>query len=115
MITVDQSSATPAFDQIREQLTGLIRVGALPPGHRLPSIRQLAGDLGIAPGTVARAFTELESAGLIASSRSGTFVRGDQAGAAPIATAAGRLATQARAAGVSLDDAIAALRASWST
>lgn len=113
MIAVDHSSATPAFDQIREQLTGLIRLGALPPGRRLPSIRQLAADLAVAPGTVARAFGELERAGLIVTSRSGAVVRSDAAAPPPIAAAAARFGAIAHAAGLSLEDAVAALRMGW--
>ena len=43
----------------------------LQPGDRLPPLRQLAADLGLAVGTVARAYRELESAGLISSRRGG--------------------------------------------
>jgi GntR family transcriptional regulator len=113
MITLDKTAATPAFDQIREQVVGLIRIGELQPGHRLPSIRQLAGDLGIAPGTVARAYSELETGGLISSSRAGTVIRGGQAAPAQIKAAAGQLATSSRSAGLTIEDAIAALRACW--
>ncbi|KAB1643660.1 GntR family transcriptional regulator [Gulosibacter chungangensis] len=48
-----------------------IRSGELEAGHRLPSIRQFVGDLRIAPGTVARAYRELETMGLITSNRAG--------------------------------------------
>ncbi len=44
-------------------------------GVRLPTVRALANDLGIAPGTIARAYQELESAGLVVSRRRvGTLV-----------------------------------------
>jgi hypothetical protein len=52
-ISLVPDSSVPPFEQIRSQLHDLIRSGALPAGHRLPSIRQLAGDLRVAPGTVA--------------------------------------------------------------
>lgn len=113
MISLDASNAAPAFDQIREQVVGQIRIGTLKPGHRLPSIRQLAGDLSVAPGTVARAFTELESAGFITSTRTGTFVSHRHAASEPVKTAAGTLAVASRSAGLTLDDAIATLRACW--
>lgn len=113
MITLDSNNAAPAYDQIREQIVGLVRIGDLLPGHRLPSIRQLAGDLGIAPGTVARAFTELESAGFITTGRTGTFIRHGQTAPEPLRTAADKLAHSSRTAGLTLDDAIAALRACW--
>lgn len=65
MITIDETSPIPLFDQIYSQLDGQIRTGILPAGYRLPSVRQLAADLRIAPGTVMRAYAELESRGLI--------------------------------------------------
>lgn len=64
-LEVDPGSAVPPYEQVRAQLAGFIGIGILAPGTRLPAIRQLAGDLGIAAGTVARAYRELEHAGLI--------------------------------------------------
>jgi GntR family transcriptional regulator len=88
MIEIDPGSAVPPYEQIRARITGLIAGGGLPAGTRLPPIRQLAGDLGIAPGTVARAYRELETAGLVATrGRHGTRVT-DTAGQQP-ATANG--------------------------
>lgn len=113
MISIDAGNAAPAFDQIREQVVGQIRIGALLPGHRLPSIRQLAGDLGVAAGTVARAFTELEAAGFITTTRTGTFVSPEHTASEPVKTAADTLALTSRSAGLTLEDAIAALRACW--
>ena len=75
MITLDQADPTPPFEQIRTQLQIAIRAGTLQSGDRLPAIRQLAGDLRVAPGTVARAYRQLESDGLVATNRShGTIV-----------------------------------------
>ena len=75
ILEVDPSGAVPPYEQIRAQLSGLITSGALPPGTRLPTIRQLAGDLGLAPGTVGRAYHELEQAALVTSrGRHGTRV-----------------------------------------
>jgi DNA-binding transcriptional regulator YhcF (GntR family) len=56
---------------LRRQLTELISSGVLGPGDRLPPLRQLAADLGLAVGTVARSYRELESAGLVRSRRGG--------------------------------------------
>lgn len=76
-ITVDLSDPVPPYEQIRRQLSSLIAVGVLEPGSRLPTVRSLASDLGIAVGTVARAYKELEQAGLIESRRrNGTVVVG---------------------------------------
>lgn len=74
-ISVDLRSATPPYEQIRSQISSLIATGALPVGSRLPTVRSLAADLGIAAGTVARAYKELEAAGLLESRRrNGTVV-----------------------------------------
>ena len=76
-ISVDLDSATPAYEQIRAQIAALIALGALEPGTRLPTVRRLAADLGIATGTVARAYRELEQPGLIETRRrNGTVVAG---------------------------------------
>nr|MDT0660744.1 GntR family transcriptional regulator [Micromonospora sp. DSM 115978] len=73
-ITVDLRSAIPPYEQVRSQIEHLIAIGVLAAGLRLPAIRQLAADLGIATGTVARAYRELETQGLVQSRRRGTFV-----------------------------------------
>ncbi|MFC0623325.1 GntR family transcriptional regulator [Kribbella deserti] len=74
-IAVDTTSAVPAYEQLRTQVVGLVAAGQLEPGARLPSVRQLATDLGIAPGTVGRAYRELENAGVIETRRrTGTHV-----------------------------------------
>lgn len=68
-VAVDTSSPVPAYEQIRAQVTALSESGALPAGSRLPPIRQLAADLGLAPGTVAKAYTLLERAGVASTHR----------------------------------------------
>ncbi|WP_329569872.1 GntR family transcriptional regulator [Streptomyces sp. NBC_01361] len=68
-VRVDTASPVPPYEQIRAQLATLISSGRLPEGERLPTIRQLASDLGLAAGTVARAYRELEGAGLIRARR----------------------------------------------
>jgi DNA-binding transcriptional regulator YhcF (GntR family) len=75
MLSVDLSSALPPFEQIRAQIAQQAAAGLLPPGTRLPSIRQLSRDLSLAPGTVARAYRELEVTGIIsARGRHGSFI-----------------------------------------
>lgn len=75
MISVDVAAATPPYEQIRAQLETMIVHGTLSPGERLPTVRQLAADLGLANGTVARAFRDLEAAGLVRTEgRRGTVV-----------------------------------------
>jgi GntR family transcriptional regulator len=83
IVEVDPSSPTPPYEQLRLQIARLIGAGELSTGDRLPTIRQLAGDLALAPGTIARVYRELELAGLIASHRRrGTFVTTAEAGTA---------------------------------
>jgi GntR family transcriptional regulator len=72
---VDERLETPPYRQIADQLKGAIEAGVLPGGALLPTVRQLAGDLQIAPNTVARAYSELQAEGWVASEgRRGTRV-----------------------------------------
>jgi len=68
-IAVDLDSTTAQYEQIRAQIVALITAGALHEGDRLPTVRTLAADLGIAAGTVARAYRELEAAGQVTTKR----------------------------------------------
>ncbi|MFF2244844.1 GntR family transcriptional regulator [Arthrobacter sp. NPDC058130] len=86
-LSVDLRSPVPPFEQIRSQVASLIAAGTLAPGSRLPTVRSLAADLGLAAGTVARAYKELELAGLVETRRrNGTVVA--RTGAAPVPGAA---------------------------
>ena len=115
VISVDETSAVPVFEQLRTHLSDQIRAGELEAGQRLPSIRQLAGDLRVAPGTVARAYSELETAGLIETSRThGTRVRADQALDDDVRRAAARFIQTARRTSTDLGDALGLIRAEWS-
>lgn len=79
-LRVDLSAPVPVYEQIRAQVAGLVAVGALAPGARLPASRDLARDLGIAVGTVQRAYRELEAAGVVESRRrTGTVIAADAA------------------------------------
>jgi DNA-binding transcriptional regulator YhcF (GntR family) len=60
VLTLDPDNPTPPYEQLRRQLADLIAARQLGPGDRLPPLRQLAGDLGVAVGTVARTYRELE-------------------------------------------------------
>ncbi|HEY5024166.1 MAG TPA: GntR family transcriptional regulator [Acidimicrobiales bacterium] len=74
-LVLDLDSSVPPFRQVREQIADAIRRGDLRPDVRLPPVRQLAGDLGLAANTVARSYRELELAGLLETrGRHGTFV-----------------------------------------
>jgi DNA-binding transcriptional regulator YhcF (GntR family) len=74
-ISVDAADPTPPYEQVRRQIAAAIAAGGLPVGTRLPTVRQLAGDLGVANGTVMRTYSELETAGLVTTGRrAGTVV-----------------------------------------
>ncbi|MEW9527413.1 GntR family transcriptional regulator [Microbispora sp. NPDC049125] len=75
MIVIDAASPVPPFEQLRAQLARQIQDRTLAVGARLPTIRHLAADLGLAVNTVGRAYRELEEAGLIETrGRAGSFV-----------------------------------------
>ena len=108
-LEVDLASGVPVYEQVRTQVVAHVAAGRLRPGDRLPTIRALATDLGVAPGTVARAFRELEQSGVVATRRrSGTVVAD---GAVPARVEARRAAAAyvraARAAGLGDDEALA--------
>lgn len=76
LFTVDESSDLPIWAQLRNRFTFLIRTGALKEGEQLPSVRSLAATAHINYNTVARAYRDLELAGLVVSLRGrGMFVR----------------------------------------
>jgi len=95
-LTIDHDSAASQFEQVRTQIASAVAAGQLSAGTRLPTVRGLAADLGLANVTVARAYRELEADGVIAThGRRGTFVRSDvldeqtaSSGAADLARAA---------------------------
>ncbi|MFF0249052.1 GntR family transcriptional regulator [Streptosporangium sandarakinum] len=75
MIVIDAASPVPPFEQLRAQLARQIQDRTLAVGARLPTIRHLAADLGLAVNTVGRAYRELEEAGLIETrGRAGSYV-----------------------------------------
>lgn len=106
-IAVRADDPTPPFEQLRSQIAAAIASGVLVAGTKLPPVRQLAGDLGIATGTVARAYKELEQSGLVTTGRrAGTTVIGRPSGSAESAlnSLAGTFIAQARSIGASDDD-----------
>ena len=118
-VTVALSDPTPPYEQLRRQFATFIETGQLRPGDRLPPLRQLARDLDLAVGTVARTYRELESAGLVRSRRGG----GTTVSVPPISpqrTQRERLAgsadvfvAQARGLGVSRAEALSAVESAW--
>ncbi|MFD7612929.1 GntR family transcriptional regulator [Streptomyces sp. NPDC059828] len=113
-VTVDQASPVPPYEQLRGQLADLIAVGRLGHGDRLPSVRQLASELGVANNTVVRAYRELETAGLVGSRRgSGTRVIAPPATTGvreKLAEYAHRYVTAARQLDAGDEEALAAIR-----
>lgn len=113
-VHVDPADRTPASEQIRQQLASLIRSGTLPGDTRLPSVRQLAGDLDVAAGTVAKAYAALDGEGLVTTSRSrGTRVVAGRDVPDTVHRAALAYVAAVRPAGVGLAEATAALARAW--
>lgn len=78
-LSVDPTAALPVFEQIQTQLVDRVASGALPAGARLPSVRGLADDLGVAAGTVAKVYRALELEGFVVTAgRNGTVVADQQ-------------------------------------
>jgi len=75
IIRLDPTSAVPTYAQVHDQIATMVRSGVLPADTRLPAIRHLANDLGVAVNTVGRAYRELERDGLVVPrGRHGTVV-----------------------------------------
>jgi GntR family transcriptional regulator len=112
LLEVDLASSVPAFEQIRLQVVAHVAAGRLRPGDHLPTIRALATDLGVAAGTVARAYRELETAGVVSTRRrAGTTVASGVASADAAGQHAARVYVDtARAAGLSDEAALALVR-----
>lgn len=108
MLSIDPTSPTPPFEQVRIGLLELIRSGSLAAGARLPTVRAMAEQLGIAPNTVARAYRELEALGMIEGrGRNGTVVSPQGDATEREGRAAARVYVERiRALGVSADEAV---------
>jgi DNA-binding transcriptional regulator YhcF (GntR family) len=107
LLRVDVKSGRPLFDQLRTQVIDGVRSGALPPGTRLPTVRELAGQLGVATNTVARAYRELELAAIVETrGRFGTFISRVDPTDAAMAAAAKEYVEVARALGLTKSDAV---------
>ena len=64
-ITVDTDDRRPIYQQVVDEIKALIAGGSLEEGEQLPPVRQLAADLGVNLNTIATAYRELQSEGLI--------------------------------------------------
>ncbi len=112
-IRIDAASPESPFAQLRDQIRRQVLSGELVPGTRLPTVRGLATDLGLATNTVARAYRELEGLGVIETrGRAGSFVSGEGVErAAREATHA--YVEQLQSLGVERDRAIALVRRAY--
>jgi GntR family transcriptional regulator len=119
IVSIDPQDATPIYAQLERALRAAIATGRLRPGDQLPTVRQLAVELSINANTVARVYAELERAGVIDTKRGvGSFVTATPLKAHPpreherrLRAFTTRLIADADAAGFTVDDVIAALRA----
>ena len=77
---IEFDSDTPIYLQLIRMIRQAIVTGSLPPGSKMPSVRDLAIDYGVNPNTVQRALSELERDGLVFAERtSGRFITSDDA------------------------------------
>src|SRR5512132_2336177 len=119
LVAVDSKDPTPIYAQLDRGLRVAIVTGRLRVGDQLPTVRQLAVELRVNANTVARVYAELERAGVIETRRGvGSFVTATPAQAHPprdherrLRAFATRVLADADAAGFSIDDVMAALRA----
>ena len=112
-LVLDLASGVAPWRQVRDQLALLIAGGQLPVDTQLPTIRQLAGDLGLATGTVARAYRELESHGVLHTARRrGTVVvaKPRDLSADPLRALTEEYVGKIRALGVGIDSTLMAVR-----
>lgn len=113
----DTPSPLPVIQQIRRQVTRMVVSGQLDIGAQLPPIRQLAADLGLSRGTVAKAYDLLERDGVVETrGRHGTLIRSagrPVAEADPLERAADQLAVVGHQLGVDLTNVTAALATAW--
>ncbi|ACU37297.1 MULTISPECIES: GntR family transcriptional regulator [Actinosynnema] len=113
MISLDPVSPVPPYEQVRSQFARQIAERELAVGTRLPTVRALAAELGIAVNTVARAYRELEEAGLIETrGRAGTVVSAAGERSRELVLGAARsFAATAREQGLTAQEALEIVRA----
>ncbi len=115
-LEVDLRSPVPPFEQLRAQIADRVAQGVLAPGTRLPPVRALAADLGLAAGTVARAYRELEGDGVVVTAgRRGTVVAPTPpaVGADEVVAAVDRAVALARRAGWDRRRVLEAVERAW--
>lgn len=110
------TGGTSPAEQVRDQIHGLIATGRLAAGERLPSVRQLAHDLGVAPGTIAKAYQALETDGVL-ETRIGSGTRVSRTAGTTTQTVLEHtraLAAAGVAEGLDIEDVVRVLRTVWS-
>ncbi|UQX00461.1 GntR family transcriptional regulator [Streptomyces sp. RerS4] len=109
-IRIDDSAGAPApYEQLRAQIADRARSGKLPAGFKLPTVRGLAQELGLAANTVAKAYRALETDGVIETrGRNGTFVAAAEGSSREAATAAQAYAERAHRLGLTEAEALGA-------
>jgi GntR family transcriptional regulator len=96
LISIDTNDPRAIYVQIVDEVRRAIVVGSLAPDDPLPSVRQLAGELGVNPNTVKQAYQELERQGVTYVERgTGTFVAKGRASREDRAAVARRVAERA--------------------
>ena len=117
LFRLDFQSAVPIYRQIRDQVVLAVAKGELAPGERLPTTRALAEDAGVNVMTVSKAYQLLKAEGyLVTDRRAGAVVCALPGKAALSEEQTARLkllAGEARLAGLSLDDFVAACKAAF--
>lgn len=117
LFRLDFQSAVPIYRQIRDQVVLAVAQGELTPGERLPTTRALAEDAGVNVMTVSKAYQLLKAEGyLVTDRRAGAVVRAPRGKAALSEEQTARLkllAGEARLAGLTLDDFVAACKAAF--
>ncbi|WP_159614516.1 GntR family transcriptional regulator [Glutamicibacter sp. JC586] len=116
VIVIDPANQNGPSEQIRAQIAALIYSGALAEDTKLPTVRQLAGDLRVATGTVARAYKELEAAGMVRTGRAnGTKVNAGQTLESPLLAEVRDLTLDAQRAGLGLEELQKMVEAAWNS
>jgi DNA-binding transcriptional regulator YhcF (GntR family) len=114
VVRIDRTRIESPAHQIYACVARGIQDGLLPPGTRLPTVRALAQEAGVAVNTVAKAFRRLSEAGLVITrGRAGTVIAPRDTATDRVERAAHRYVTEALELGVGPDTALAAVRAAY--
>ncbi len=110
---IEHHGETPPYEQVRVHYAHAISNRQLPVGAKLPTVRALAKDLGLAVNTVARAYRELEEAGLVETrGRAGTVVSANgDSNRERVRSAAAQYASMSAELGLSAQEALEIVRA----